>query len=41
MVNIKKMYFDWWEENKEKPIEALREEFRKGNKILLLPYVWI
>ena len=41
MINIKKMYFDWWKENKEKPIETLREEFRKGNKILTLPYVWI
>jgi len=41
MINIKKMYFDWWEKNKNKSIETLREEFRKGNKILQLPYVWI
>jgi len=41
MVNIKKMYFDWWKQNKYKPIETLREEFRKGNTILQLPYVWI
>ena len=41
MVNIKKMYTDWWEKNKEKSIETLREEFKNGNKILQLPYVWI
>ena len=41
MVSIKKMYFDWWKKNKEKSIEILREEFRKGNNILKLPYVWI
>jgi hypothetical protein len=41
MVIIKKMYSDWWKKNKDKPIETLREEFRKGNKILQLPYVWI
>ncbi|MDR2854031.1 MAG: hypothetical protein LBV31_01855 [Prevotellaceae bacterium] len=41
MVKIKKMYFDWWEQNKDKPIDILKEEFRKGNKILQLPYVWI
>ena len=41
MVKIKKMYLDWWEQNKDKSIEILREEFRKGNKILQLPYVWI
>jgi hypothetical protein len=41
MVNIKKMYFEWWEENKKKPIEILRQDFRNGNKILKLPYVWI
>ena len=41
MVNIRKMYFDWWEKNKEKSIETLREEYRKENKILQLPYVWI
>lgn len=41
MVNIKEMYLDWWEKNKEKSIEMLREDFRKGNKILKLPYVWI
>jgi len=41
MVIIKKMYLDWWEKNKEKPIETLREEFRNGNKILQLPYIWI
>ena len=41
MVNIRKMYSEWWKKNKDKPIETLREEFRKGNKILQLPYVWI
>ena len=41
MVIIKKMYLDWWEKNKEKPIETLREEFKNGNKILQLPYIWI
>jgi hypothetical protein len=41
MVEIKKMYFNWWKHNKDKPIETLREEFRKGNRILQLPYVWI
>jgi hypothetical protein len=41
MVIIKKMYSEWWEENKEKPIETLREEFKTGNRILKLPYVWI
>jgi hypothetical protein len=41
MVNIKKMYAAWWNENKDKPIETLRKEFRSGNKILKLPYVWM
>jgi hypothetical protein len=41
MINIKKMYFEWWKHNKGKSIKTLREEFRKGNKILKLPYVWI
>ena len=41
MIKIKKMYSDWWEQNKDKSIETLRKEFRKGNKILKLPYVWI
>lgn len=41
MVKIKKMYLNWWENNKDKPIEILREKFRKGTKILQLPYVWI
>ena len=41
MVKIKKMYSDWWKQNKDKSIETLRKEFRKENKILKLPYVWI
>jgi hypothetical protein len=41
MVIIKKMYSDWWKKNKDKPIETLRDDFRKGDKILKLPYVWI
>jgi hypothetical protein len=41
MAQIKKMYSEWWKRNKDKPLETLREEFRKGNKILHLPYVWI
>ena len=41
MIEIKKMYIDWWKKNKNKSIETLREEFRQGNKILKLPYVWI
>jgi len=41
MIKIKEMYLEWWEANKEKPIETLRKEFREGNKILKEPYVWI
>lgn len=41
MVIVKKMYLNWWKHNKDKPIETLRDEFRKGNKILQLPYLWI
>ena len=41
MVTIKKIYLDWWNGNKDKSIETLREEFRRGNKILQPPYVWI
>lgn len=41
MVIIKKMYSEWWKRNQDKPIKTLREEFRKGSKILQLPYVWI
>lgn len=41
MAAIKKMYFDWWKQHKDKSIEVLKEEFRKGNTILQLPYVWI
>jgi hypothetical protein len=41
MVEIKRMYLQWWKQNKDKPIETMKKEFRKGNKILQLPYVWI
>lgn len=41
MIKIKKMYLDWWEKNKNKPIKTLRAEFRSGNKILKYPYAWI
>lgn len=41
MIEIKKMYLNWWENNKDKPIKTLREEFRQGSKILQLPYIWI
>lgn len=41
MVLIKKMYLEWWNKNKNKPIEIIRGEFRNGKKILQLPYIWI
>ncbi len=41
MELIKKMYLDWWKENKEKTIERLRSDYRKGKMILKFPYIWI
>jgi hypothetical protein len=38
-VEIKKMYFNWWKQNKDKPMEILREEFRNEDTVLQLPYV--
>lgn len=41
MILIKKMYLNWWGENKNKSIEEIRKEFRNGNIIVQYPYVWI
>lgn len=41
MIVIKSFYSEWWRANKNKPFEVLREERKKGARILKDPYIWI
>jgi hypothetical protein len=41
MIQIQKIYRDWWKENQYKSIKTLRDEWRKGKRILTnVPYGW-
>lgn len=41
MLVVKWIYSLWWEANKHKSIEVLREERKKGARILKDPYIYI
>ncbi|WP_455585701.1 hypothetical protein [Bacteroides sp.] len=41
MKLIKKMYRNWWEENKGKSIEVLRKEWKTNGPVLSGNYIWI